>query len=319
METGEVEKCNISDEYDLPDSDDQVHLLTSSPPADERTPMSSELWEAHLSVLTEEDERIPISSPDCPFTKRLLYTISEENEGGRSGHHGEMIQGPNNNRSVTVLSVTLSDDITPLPVSSQREQHGVGSSAALDPPHSITTKSELDTALCTTWADDVTPFSEKTLTPFSDITVTPGDHFSGSESEEEGRMLPSTWSEGFGRRYSSYCLRKKTKNSATQCDSPMESVASCSNCDLLTKELTRVSKMLKKAEAEIDFLNEEFKILSEDRGRNGKKCQKCLRYTDTEQVENRVYSVTKWLIWGILGFPRSVLRLFIFNEPTQPG
>ena len=145
----------------------------------------------------------------------------------------------------------------------------------------------------------------------------------------ELRMFPNITDDEkkVGTIYSTFYLKQMTKHQAVQCD--IMHNAECQNCSLLTGEISRISKLLKKAEAEINYLNDEFRIMNEEKRcevgcKNSKVESDSTTSTLNSQLLNHneesqtIYCFAKWTVLGIWGMARVALeRLFPEDSETS--
>ena len=125
-------------------------------------------------------------------------------------------------------------------------------------------------------------------------------------SELEFRMLPSTGpalnERNFTRMFGAQTVTQGFKNVSVQC----LDVKSC-DCENLKGEVRQLKQMLERAEAEIDYLNEEFRILQDYRGQ---QCELNMHNRDlplrTRCQLTVAISYITWIMSGVWDLSRGV-------------
>ena len=155
---------------------------------------------------------------------------------------------------------------------------------------------------------------------------TESDKLSDSElsAVEELRMFPNITDDEkkVGSIYSSFHLRQRISHESVQCEILRnEEDSACQKCSVLKDEVTRISKLLKKAEAEIDYLNDEFRIMNEEKRQECEYDKQNFESTQISRFESHtiepqsIYCFAKWVLLGLWGLPRIVMqRIFRPHE-----
>lgn len=145
------------------------------------------------------------------------------------------------------------------------------------------------------------------------------DKFSDSElsAVEEVRMFPNITDDEkkVGTIYSSFYLKQRISHESVQCEI-LKNVeeSSCQKCSVLKHEVLRINNLLKKAEAEIDYLNDEFRIMSEEKRQGGEYCNQNFnpneisRFQSNTIEQHSIYHFAKWVLLGLWGLPRIVMQ-----------
>jgi len=225
---------------------------------------------------------------ESPHTERLLYTIMEETELRRPA-------------SLTNLKQWDS-------LESCGSENKLGAASIFQEIMAPTTSVEYEESVrCQRRLFDITATDSDTF----DIDIT------DISPEGELRMIPNiTDDEKYvGGIYSTFCSRQRTKHVAVQCDILQNT--ECHKCTLLVEEISKISQLLQKANAEIDYLNDEFRILNEEKRHDNLGGQYQTLETestpkrDSQKIEQRtIYCFARCIFMGVWGLPRTVLKRF---------
>ena len=144
------------------------------------------------------------------------------------------------------------------------------------------------------------------------------DKLSDSElsAVEELRMFPNITDDEkkVGTIYSSFYLRQRISHESVQCEILRNVEDSCQKCSVLKDEVTRITKLLKKAEAEIDYLNDEFRIMNEEKRQECEYDKQNFDSTEISRFQSHtiepqsIFCFAKWVLLGLWGLPRIVMQ-----------
>jgi hypothetical protein len=256
--------------------------------------------QSHTQVSDGEEPPEYISSEDSKeddarnMTKRWLYTIVEDHESEmtRTG-----LMRAENWTNLESCGLDLENEL---------EAASKGATTISSPIHSVESAEECDEFIEKLFEDSaVISLGEKSESSEAGVS----ENSNGGEI----RMFPNITDDEkkVGNIYSTFYLRQRTKH--VQCD--IRDDKDCQKCSFLESEISRISKLLKKAEAEIDYLNDEFRIMTEEKRHETGCKNQTMAPRSTSKLENHyarprhtIHYFIRWMFMGVWGLPGMVLR-----------